>query len=461
LKLLEGRRQAARPLASIAALIFIAAAGSAQPQERDKPASGRPTAGKTSDKATAKATPQRQQDLQRQQRDLQAQLAKLKRQLAASESSRSEASEALASADIAISRVNRRLHELGLRRERLEQQLAVLVAREREAAGRQGRQQRQLDQLLREQHRLGLRDHLHLWMEGGDPNQPGRDASYLGYLIRDTDASVSQLQTRRLELASLQAQTEDKRAEIAKLTDDETQSRQLLEIEQLRRQRALAKASKEVLTQRQSIVRLERDEQRLGALIDQISRVLAEQTRREAERARQQAERETAARRRARTPEAAKGHERDPSPPPTVAFEPSSSVNFSQQKGKLSLPVQGTVTARFGAPRRADGGAGPTWKGVFVKAPVGATVRSIGDGQIVFADWMRGFGNLLVIDHGDGYLSIYGNNEALLRNVGDKVAVGEIVASVGNTGASETPGLYFELRFQGRPFDPLGWVAAR
>jgi septal ring factor EnvC (AmiA/AmiB activator) len=80
---------------------------------------------------------------------------------------------------------------------------------------------------------------------------------------------------------------------------------------------------------------------------------------------------------------------------------------------------------------------------------------------VVFSDWLRGFGNLLVIDHGDGFLSIYGNNEALLRNPGDPVAVGDVVALVGNTGGNEHPGLYFELRFKGRPFDPLTWVAAR
>jgi septal ring factor EnvC (AmiA/AmiB activator) len=120
--------------------------------------------------------------------------------------------------------------------------------------------------------------------------------------------------------------------------------------------------------------------------------------------------------------------------------------------------VRGELAGRFGGQRSAGSASA---KGVFIRAAEGEPVRAVAPGRVVYADWMRGFGNLLVIDHGDGYLSIYGNNEALLRNVGDKVAVGEIVASVGNTGASETPGLYFELRFQGRPFDPLGWVAAR
>jgi septal ring factor EnvC (AmiA/AmiB activator) len=126
------------------------------------------------------------------------------------------------------------------------------------------------------------------------------------------------------------------------------------------------------------------------------------------------------------------------------------------------MPVVGEVTGRFGAPRRVEGGGtAPTWKGIFIRAPAGTGVQAVADGQVVFADWLRGFGNLMVIDHGEGFLSVYGNNESLLRNVGDKVAVGSVIAAVGNTGGIEQAGLYFELRFQGRPFDPLKWVAAR
>jgi septal ring factor EnvC (AmiA/AmiB activator) len=126
------------------------------------------------------------------------------------------------------------------------------------------------------------------------------------------------------------------------------------------------------------------------------------------------------------------------------------------------MPVIGEITGRFGAPRKVEGaGSAPTWKGIFIRAPAGTGVQAVAAGQVVFADWLRGFGNLMVIDHGEGFLSVYGNNESLLRNVGERVAVGEVVASVGNTGGIEQTGLYFELRFQGRPFDPLKWVAAR
>jgi len=336
---------------------------------------------------------------------------------------------------------------------------------ERQVAGRQGGEQRRLDQWLREQQRLALRDPLHLLIEGDDPDRPARDAQYLSYLSRDSEAQLGQLATRRAELGELRAETEQKKEELAEIAEDEAKNRQLLEAEQARRKRTLDQLGKQIASQRQSIARLQRDEQRLGALIDRISAVLAEQARREKERERQRAEREAAAKLAARkqSPQPPpKPSAEPPEKPTSVAKAPSSSTNFSEMKGRLALPVQGSITGRFGGTRRGDdGAAGPSWKGVFIRAPAGADVRAVGSGQVVFADWLRGFGNLLVIDHGDGYLSVYGNNEALLRNAGEKVAVGDVVASVGNTGGNETPGLYFELRFQGRPFDPLTWVAGR
>jgi septal ring factor EnvC (AmiA/AmiB activator) len=95
---------------------------------------------------------------------------------------------------------------------------------------------------------------------------------------------------------------------------------------------------------------------------------------------------------------------------------------------------------------------------VFIRAPGGTDVKAIAPGRVVFADWMRGYGNLLILDHGDGYLSIYGNNESVLKRVGDGVHAGDAVATVGASGGGEASGLYFETRFQGRPFDPVPWL---
>ncbi|HBH02341.1 MAG TPA: peptidase M23, partial [Candidatus Rokubacteria bacterium] len=115
---------------------------------------------------------------------------------------------------------------------------------------------------------------------------------------------------------------------------------------------------------------------------------------------------------------------------------------FAALRGQLRLPVKGAIAGRFGSPR-AEGGA--SWKGVFIRAAEGAEVKAVAGGAVVFADWLRGFGNLLIIDHGDDFLSVYGNNESLLAAVGASVKSGESVATVGNSGGNPDSGLYFEL----------------
>mgnify|MGYP001815372029 CR=1 FL=1 len=137
---------------------------------------------------------------------------------------------------------------------------------------------------------------------------------------------------------------------------------------------------------------------------------------------------------------------------------PDSSANnseFRKLKGKLRLPVIGELTNRFGRPRKDSG---LSWKGLFIAASPGGEVKAIASGHVVYADWLRGFGNLLILDHGSGYMSLYGNNEALFRQVGDRLGAGETIATVGNSGGNPDSGLYFELRHKGKPFDPLPWV---
>ena len=128
---------------------------------------------------------------------------------------------------------------------------------------------------------------------------------------------------------------------------------------------------------------------------------------------------------------------------------------FTRLKGLLRLPVRGELVSRFGSPR-PDGG--PSWKGLFIRAPAGQEVKAVAGGRVVFSDWMRGFGNLLILDHGQGYLTIYGNNESVLKALGETVRAGDTVATTGDSGGNADSGLYFEIRHAGRPFDPLSWV---
>ena len=187
--------------------------------------------------------------------------------------------------------------------------------------------------------------------------------------------------------------------------------------ERRERQRVFERLAVDIRKGRRDIKQLQADESRLARVLQEIGRVVYGRVE--------------------QTPDA--GAAREP---------------FASLRGKLRLPVRGELTGRFGAPR----GAGIEAKGVFIRAPEGRPVRAIAAGQVVFADWMRGFGNLLIVDHGDAYLSIYANNESLLKQVGEIVTAGESVATTGSSGGNEETGLYFEMRHLGRAFDPLRWV---
>jgi septal ring factor EnvC (AmiA/AmiB activator) len=147
----------------------------------------------------------------------------------------------------------------------------------------------------------------------------------------------------------------------------------------------------------------------------------------------------------------------DEPPPKQAKSEAPPAGEFDRLKGQLRLPVKGEILAKFGSKR----GDGPSWKGLFIKAGEGSEIKAIAAGKVIFADWYKGYGNMIIVGHGDQYMSIYGNNQAVLKHVGDSVKAGDIIASAGNSGGNEESGLYFEIRHQGRAFDPLNWIVVK
>lgn len=427
--------------ALLAGVGFHAAHAQSRSSEAKRPAAA---AKKTPARKAARpaATPQQQRQLQAEQRELQARLAQLKKQLARAEATRSEAADALAESERAISAVNRRLRELSASRQQVERQIAVLQDRSRAVNARQSEQERQLALVLKSQFALAQRSPWHSLIDGENPNRVLRDLGYLDYVARAKAQLIDELRERRQELGELEAESRAKRAELAAIAEDERNDRAQLVRQQAARKQALARLARQIAGQRQSIATLERDDQRLSGLIENIGKILAEQARRAAERARLQAA--------------------APASAPRGPAEPPAGSNFARLRGKLLLPVKGEIAARFGSPRRTEAGVdGPTWKGVFIRAAEGAEVHAAAAGRVVFADWLRGFGNLLILDHGEGAMTVYGNNETLLASVGERVETGAVIAQVGNTGGSADSGLYFEIRLEGRPVDPLKWAAAR
>ncbi len=139
-----------------------------------------------------------------------------------------------------------------------------------------------------------------------------------------------------------------------------------------------------------------------------------------------------------------------------AAFPGESEVPFAELRGRLSWPIPGRLAADYGQPR----GAGAlTWNGVLLDSPAGTPVRAIYHGRVAFSDWLPGLGLLVIVDHGDGFMSLYGRNEALLKATGDRVTLGEAIAQVGDTGGQARPSLYFEIRRDGEPEDPHSWIA--
>jgi septal ring factor EnvC (AmiA/AmiB activator) len=136
----------------------------------------------------------------------------------------------------------------------------------------------------------------------------------------------------------------------------------------------------------------------------------------------------------------------------------SSEDPFSKHKGKLTWPVAGTPIHDFGQPRV---GGDIKWNGVVLAAPRGREVRAVYHGRIAFADWLAGMGLLVIVDHGEGYMTLYGYNETLLKNAGDWVAPGDVIATVGDSGGQQQASLYFELRKGTKPIDPRLWITRR
>jgi len=348
---------------------------------------------------------------------LRGRIERLRSALAESEEDRSEARNELRDSERAISEANRSVRELAGQRTAAQGELRMFTAARAKTQASIAARERELGRLLAALYMAGDPGYLKVMLSGADPGQTARDLHYLGYLSRAHAALAASLRDELARLEELEARVKASVAEAAELERSQRDARAELLKQRGARRAVFERVSAKIRTQRREVDLLSRDEARLSRLVTELSRLLV-------------------------------------SPQDT----PRGPGAFPTLKGRLRLPLQGVVAHRFGAPR-ADGG--PPWKGMFIRAAAGTEVRAAAEGQVVFADWMRGYGNILIIDHGGGYLSVYGNNESVLKTVGERVGVKDVIATVGASGGGEETGLYFEVRHEGRAFDPMTWVALR
>ncbi|MBW8329590.1 MAG: peptidoglycan DD-metalloendopeptidase family protein [Thiobacillus sp.] len=384
------------------------------------------------------ALKQRLQTLQQEFRDTQAH--------------RQEAADELRQSERAISSAVRQLRQLDGERQRAQTDLQTLTQQADATTARIREQQAHLAQVLKGTYQRGQGDALKLILNGADPNQTARDLRYLAHLSRAQQAMIDTLRADLAQLNALQQQTAQKTSELTQLQVAREAEQKTLLADKLAREQMLQKLSAQIQQQRREISNLQRDERSLTRLVERLNRLMAQQAAREAARARaaQQAKNNQ------KTEKNAAGQPRRGVAVNTetpVAFR--TDRPFSGLKGSLRLPVAGELMNRFGAPRE---GGGVSWKGLFIRAAEGTAVKAIAAGQVVFSEWLRGFGNLIIVDHGEGYMSLYSNNESLYKQVGERVQPGDAIATVGNSGGQPDTGLYFEMRHQSRPVNPLLWV---
>jgi len=377
--------------------------------------------------------------------DLKGRIEALRRSMAAAEESKTSAADQLRETESAISNANRRLHELGAERAELTSQLADLDAQSQRLDRQTGSQQSQLARLLNRQFVGGDSDALKLLLSGHDPNQSARDKYFLTQLSRAKADLIQQLRTVAVEKSRLADAVRERQTQLAEIERRQQESRAQLLDRKKQRLTTLAAIADRLKAQRREINTLKRDEQRLAKLIEGLARIAA--TKRAKPKVPQGTHSAGAGSTATARTSKIKSHD-----PGNVGGA------FAALRGQLRLPAKGTIAGRFGGPR-PEGGA--SWKGIFIRAAEGSEVKAVAAGAVVFSDWLRGFGNLLILDHGDDFLSVYGNNESLLAAVGATVKSGESVATVGNSGGNPESGLYFELRHRGQPFDPLKWASNR
>jgi septal ring factor EnvC (AmiA/AmiB activator) len=399
----------------------------------------------------------RRAELEQVQRRIQ----EVERVIARAEGERSGAAAELARAERAVSAASRQLSETA---ERLADTVKTLKEREREAesiARRIAERNEELALWLRRQYLHGGNEVAPV-LAARDPNQLARDLRYLEYLGR---ARVELIESLRTDLEAQKVVLANIAVERERLVALEAEQRaRQAAIENTRRARAEAveRVSAQLRGQQREAESLRQSEAQLGEVVEVLAAAAA--AREEARRQMMAAREATAAS--ARVPlstrpaaarpgasaEPVRGVARDTAGPTPTG------IRFSQLRGNIGFPVRGELIGRFGAPR-AEGGT--RWRGIFIRASEGEQVVAVAPGEVVFSDWLRGYGNLLIIEHDDDYLTIYGNNDALLRVVGDRIVAGSPIASVGTSGGGQGSGLYFEIRHKGQPVDPMQWIRSR
>jgi septal ring factor EnvC (AmiA/AmiB activator) len=376
----------------------------------------------------------------------------LTKELGKTKEAHADAADALKDSEKAISETNRKLFELKQEQKKHSESLQELQSQKSGIENTIEGQKNQLSKQIYQQYLHGQQNYLQVILQDQDPSAISRQLQYFSYISRARQSLIRDMQSNLGRVTKLNEETAVALKEVVTLKTKQESERKNLESQKQAHSKVVKNLSSQISAQRNEIEKLKRDEKSLSQLVERLARApqpkpkkLTQLNQSVSKEPSNKQETESTPQRPLATNESL----------PSNAFDGS---NFESLRGKLNLPVRGEVTNKFGNSRLDTG---LTWKGLFIKSNEGNEVKSVANGRVVFADWMRGFGNLIIVDHGGGYMSLYGNNQGLMRKMGDTVKGGDTIASVGNSGGNDTSGLYYELRSRSKPFDPMSWSILR
>lgn len=347
--------------------------------------------------------------------EVRARISNLKRSMDESTATRDRVTRDLQEAEVVIG--EKRVHLKELERER-DYSLKRKAELDAEVARREAEVEAESAALaaqVRAAYMSGSQERVKLLLNQRDPATLGRLFAYYGYLSDYRAGNIEAVREHLRELAALRGQVAAEAARIEEIAAARYAELTELNAAQEERQRLLAALKARLADEGREVERLAAQEKDLARLIAELSTILAD-------------------------------------------YPISSEEPFSEYRGRLTWPVAGTLIHDFGQPRVSNQ---LKWNGVVLAAPRGREVRSVYHGRVAFADWLAGMGLLVVIDHGEGYLTLYGYNETVQKNAGDWVAPGDVIATVGDSGGQPQSSLYFELRKDARPVNPRQWFTRR
>lgn len=399
--------------------------------------------------AHADSQAQTKQQIEQAQRDI----AELQKLLKTIESEKSGVLQQLKKTEGDMGQLQQQIKGLEEQLKQGEQEVQRLEGEKKKLNEAKTRQEQLLGRQARAAFQSGRQEYLKLLLNQEHPERFSRTLTYYDYLNKARLEQLDTFNETLRQLGNIELQISQQQSQLLEQKSALDGRREALAQVRQEHQAALAKLNKQYASQDSRLQARQQDQAKLNQVLKTIEETLARQA-----REREQAERAAALAAQQAAQRAQQIHASSAKPAaagPLVSSGSGVTGAFAKARGRLPWPVNGRILANFSSPRGDDPRA--KWDGVLIGASAGSSVKAIHDGRVVFADWLRGAGLLVIIDHGNGYLSLYGHNQSLLKTAGSSVKAGEAIATVGNSGGQGSPALYFAIREQGRASDPARW----